>query len=35
MLWRYEQYFYPADRWTNGSMTRESSTGLIDIDIQP
>ncbi|MDB6148090.1 MAG: hypothetical protein JWO45_1754 [Spartobacteria bacterium] len=35
MLWRYEQYFYPPDGWTDGSMTREGSTGLIHIDIQP
>ena len=33
MLWRYEQYFYPADRWTEAFMTRPGSTGLIRIDI--
>ena len=33
MLWRYEQYFYPEDRWTNAFMTREGATGLIRIDI--
>ena len=33
MLWRYEQYFYPEDRWTEASMTRPGSTGLIRIDI--
>jgi hypothetical protein len=33
MLWRYEQYFYPEDRWTNALMTRPGSTGLIRIDI--
>jgi hypothetical protein len=34
MLWRYEQYFYPASGWGNGFMTREGSTGLIKIDIR-
>jgi len=33
MLWRYEQYFYPANGWGSGFMTRESSTGLIRVDI--
>src|SRR5207248_4787626 len=33
MLWRYEQYFYPQDRWTEAFMTRPGSTGLIRIDI--
>jgi hypothetical protein len=33
MLWRYEQYFYPGDGWTDAHMTREGSTGLIRIDI--
>jgi hypothetical protein len=33
MLWRYEQYFYPEDRWTEAFMTRPGSTGLIRIDI--
>jgi hypothetical protein len=33
MLWRYEQYFYPSDRWTTGMMTREGVTGLIRVDI--
>lgn len=33
MLWRYEQYFYPGDRWTTGMMTREGFTGLIRVDI--
>ena len=33
MLWCYEQYFYPEDRWTNAFMTREGATGLIRIDI--
>jgi hypothetical protein len=35
MTWRYEQYFYPSDGWTDGQMTREGSTGLIRVDIQP
>src|SRR6188474_512055 len=34
MLWRYEQFFYPGNGWTNGSMTREGSTGLIRVDIK-
>jgi len=33
MLWRYEQYFYPEDRWVEAFMTRPGSTGLIRIDI--
>jgi hypothetical protein len=33
MLWRYEQYFYGTDGWTNGFMTHEGSTGLIRVDI--
>ncbi len=33
MLWRYEQYFYPQDRWTEAFMTRPGSTGLIRVDI--
>jgi len=34
MLWRYEQFFYPANGWGNGFMTREGSTGLIRIEIK-
>jgi len=34
MLWRYEQYFYPGNGWTSGLMTREGSTGLIQITIK-
>ena len=34
MVWRYEQYFYPAQGWTSGLMTREGETGLIRVDIQ-
>ena len=33
MLWRYEQYFYPEDRWTEAFMTRPGWTGLIRINI--
>jgi hypothetical protein len=35
MLWRYEQYFDPANGWGSGFMTREGSTGLIEVDIHP
>ena len=35
MLWRYEQYFYPGNGWASGFMTREGSTGLIQLDIAP
>ena len=35
MLWRYEQYFYPGNGWASGFMTREGSTGLIRVNIQP
>ena len=34
MLWRYEQYFYPGNGWTNGFMTREGSTGLIRVEVK-
>jgi hypothetical protein len=34
MLWRYEQYFYPGDGWASGFMTREGSTGLIQVSIK-
>jgi hypothetical protein len=34
MLWRYEQFFYPGNGWTSGFMTREGSTGLIQVDIE-
>ena len=33
MLWRYEQYFYPGNGWTNELMTREGSTGLIRVEV--
>jgi hypothetical protein len=35
MLWRYEQYFYPGNRWASGFMTYKGSTGLIQVDINP
>jgi len=35
MLWRYEQYFYPSNGWASGFMTREGSTGLIQLNISP
>jgi len=34
MLWRYEQFFYPGNGWTSGSMTREGSTGLIRVEVK-
>lgn len=34
MLWRYEQFFYPGNGWANGFMTREGSTGLIQVEIR-
>jgi len=34
MLWRYEQYFYPGNGWASGFMTRQGSTGLIQLDIK-
>lgn len=34
MLWRYEQFFYPANGWTSGFMTREGSTGLIRVEVK-
>jgi hypothetical protein len=33
MLWRYEQYFYPGDGWTDALMTRQGFTGLIRVEI--
>jgi hypothetical protein len=35
MVWRYEQYFYSGNGWTDANMTREGSTGLIEIKIMP
>src|SRR6266508_522764 len=35
MLWRYEQYFYLSNGWASGFMTREGSTGLIQLNISP
>jgi len=34
MLWRYEQYFYPGNGWASGFMTRQGSTGLIEVEIK-
>jgi hypothetical protein len=34
MLWRYEQFFYPANGWASGLMTHEGSTGLISVKIK-
>ena len=34
MSWRYEQYFYPANGWASGFMTRAGSTGLIHVAIK-
>ena len=34
MVWRYEQYFYPGNGLASGFMTREGSTGLIQITIR-
>ncbi len=33
MLWRYEQYFYSDDGWTDALMTRPGATGLIRVEI--
>ena len=33
MLWRYEQFFYPGNGWGSEFMTREGSTGLIQVKI--
>src|SRR5215813_8298471 len=32
-VWRYEQYFYDSDGWTDGFMIRAGSTGLIEAHI--
>lgn len=34
MLWRYEQYFYPGNGWASGFMTRQGSTGLIQVEVK-
>jgi hypothetical protein len=34
MLWRYEQWRYPAFGWTAADMTRERTTGLLSVNIQ-
>jgi hypothetical protein len=33
MLWRYEQFFYRGKGWASGTMTRESSTSLVLLQI--
>ena len=33
MIWRYEQFYYPQDRWTDALMTRPGATGLIRVEI--
>jgi len=33
MLWRYEQFYYPQDRWTDALMTLPGATGLIRVEI--
>lgn len=33
MVWRFEQGFYPDDGWTSGTMSREGSTGLLQVDV--
>lgn len=35
MLWRYEQYFFPANGWASGFMTKEGITGLRRVEIRP
>jgi len=34
MAWRYEQWFYPSDGWTNADMIHRDSTGLIRVEIR-
>jgi hypothetical protein len=34
MVWRFEQGYYSSDGWTAGTMTREGSTGLLEVDIK-
>ena len=34
MLWRYEQYFHSGNGWGSGFMTRQGSTGLIQVEIK-
>jgi hypothetical protein len=33
MLWRYEQFYYAGNGWTDALMTRPGSTGLIRVEI--
>ena len=34
LLWRYEQFCYPGNGWGNGFMTRQGSTGLMQVEIK-
>ena len=34
MLWRYEQYFHSGNGWGSGFITRQGSTGLIQVEIK-
>jgi hypothetical protein len=33
MIWRYEQFFYPGNGWTEALMTRQGAAGLIRVEI--
>jgi len=33
MVWHFEQGFYPNGGWTSSTMTREGSTGLLQVDV--
>ena len=33
IVWRFEQPFYPIDRWTSGTAVRAGSTGLLSLAI--
>jgi len=35
MVWRFEQYYYASDGWTEAWMTDPGSTGLIRVRISP
>jgi hypothetical protein len=35
MIWRYEQFFYPGNGWSQSFMARQGSTGVIRVDITP
>jgi hypothetical protein len=34
LLWRYEEFFYPANGWGSGFVTREGSAGLSQVEIK-